>query len=479
MDTMAKEQYEDIEAEIIVIGGGGSGLAAAAAASEKKIRVVVLEKRPVPGGNSSLAGGIFATESPVQKRQDIQTSKDALFKTAMDHAHWKINPKIVRTIIDRSGDTIQWLEEKGIRFEIPVFYPDLPKTIHTTAEGGAGIIEGLMKRCEEMDVNIIYGTEANRILVGNKGNIEGVVATSGKRIFRISAKGVVIATGGYAGNKELLKKYFPFYSESLHPIGLPHMGDGLRMAIETGSATEGLGILHLRGPYFQGNMECVVAAMQPNTVWVNKNGERFVDEGKAYYWPEAANALNMQPDKICYVLLDAALKKTFIEEGIVLSYGSFRDNATLDGLDKKMDQEMVEGRIKISDSWYDIAIWVGASPKVLNSTIHEYNASCEQQYDDILLKDPKYLTPLDTPPYYALKCAQGFFGTIGGIKINHNMEVLSQKKECPIPGLYAAGNDTGGWESDTYSLSLPGLTFGFAINSGRIAGENAAEYVSR
>ena len=84
--------------------------------------------------------------------------------------------------------------------------------------------------------------------------------------------------------------------------------------------------------------------------------------------------------------------------------------------------------------------------------------------------------PLRTPPYYGLKCYQGFLGTIGGIKINHRMEVLDQQED-PIPGLYAGGNDTGGWESDTYSLILSGFAFGFAVNSGRIAGENAAKFV--
>jgi fumarate reductase flavoprotein subunit len=478
MATLPKNHDETLQTDIVIIGGGGSGLTAAVAAAEKQARVMVLEKRAVPGGNSSLAGGIFAAESPVQERQDIHTSKDVFFKAAMDHAHWKINPKIVRTIIDRSGDTIQWLEDKGIDFEIPMFYPDLPKTIHTTKTRGAGIIKGLVDLCESLDVNIMCKAEVKKILITEKGVIQGVLAASGDKVFQIVAKGVVIASGGYAGNKDFLRKYFPYYSENLHPIGLPHTGDGLRMAIETGSATEGLGILHLRGPYFQGAMECVVAAMQPNTIWVNKSGERFVDEGKAYYWPEAANALNMQLDKVCYAIMDEALKKTYEEKGIVLGSGGVRDNEALSGLGQKIDQEIAEDRIKMSDSWDAVAEWIGASPAVFTRTIHDYNTSCGQRYDSQLLKDPKFLTPLTTPPYYALKCGQGFFGTIGGIKINHRMEVLNQKDESPIPGLYAAGNDTGGWESDTYSLSLPGLTFGFAINSGRIAGENAAAYVS-
>jgi fumarate reductase flavoprotein subunit len=91
-------------------------------------------------------------------------------------------------------------------------------------------------------------------------------------------------------------------------------------------------------------------------------------------------------------------------------------------------------------------------------------------------KERRFLVPLRTPPYYAVQCHQSFLGTIGGIKINHHMEVINQQDD-PIPGLYAGGNDSGGWESDTYGLMLSGFAFGFAVNSGRIAGENAGDFV--
>jgi fumarate reductase flavoprotein subunit len=94
----------------------------------------------------------------------------------------------------------------------------------------------------------------------------------------------------------------------------------------------------------------------------------------------------------------------------------------------------------------------------------------------MFMKDPRFLQPLRIAPYYAFKCVPSFHGTIGGIKINHRMEVLD-KQGHPIPGLYAGGIDTGGWESDTYCLTLSGSAFGFALNSGRIAAENASKYV--
>jgi fumarate reductase flavoprotein subunit len=109
----------------------------------------------------------------------------------------------------------------------------------------------------------------------------------------------------------------------------------------------------------------------------------------------------------------------------------------------------------------------------LEATIREYNASCRKGYDPLFLKDKRFLKPMERPPFYALKCYQGFFATIGGIKIDHRMQVLT-KDGVTIHGLYAAGNDTGGWATDTYCLAMPGMALGFAIISGRIAGENAA-----
>lgn len=135
-----------------------------------------------------------------------------------------------------------------------------------------------------------------------------------------------------------------------------------------------------------------------------------------------------------------------------------------------------KGNVKISNSWDDIAVWIGTRPEILKTSIDEYNVCCDQGHDAVFTKDRKYLEALRPPPYYALKCYPRFLGTIGGIKINHHMEVLNHK-DNPISGLYAAGVDTGGWEADNYNAILSGTTFGFAINSGRIAGENAADYV--
>jgi fumarate reductase flavoprotein subunit len=174
-------------------------------------------------------------------------------------------------------------------------------------------------------------------------------------------------------------------------------------------------------------------------------------------------------------VFDEKIKQIFIHEGVSRGWIKYPTGTKMTELDKKIRAQLSKGEIKISDSLEEIAKWMGVAPQVLKATIDEYNSFCDQRYDPIFAKNPKFLIPVRKPPFYALKCHQGFHGTVGGIKINHRMEVLD-KQDQSIPGLYAAGSDTGGWQGDTYCLDLSGSTFTFAVSSGRIAGENAFKY---
>ena len=146
-------------------------------------------------------------------------------------------------------------------------------------------------------------------------------------------------------------------------------------------------------------------------------------------------------------------------------------------LDQEIKSELKKQEIITADSWEPIAQWMKAGPEILTATIEEYNHSCDQGCDRLFAKDSKFLLPLRTPPFYAILCRQGYHGTVGGIKIDENMQVLD-KNDATISGLFAAGADTGGWEGDTYCLELSGSTLAFAIVSGRIAGQNAVQFSS-
>ena len=142
------------------------------------------------------------------------------------------------------------------------------------------------------------------------------------------------------------------------------------------------------------------------------------------------------------------------------------------GLEKALQSETEKGGVKISGSWKEIADWIGADYKTLIKNISEYNFYCFKGHDDAFAKEPGYLLPLESPPFYAVKAMAVLLDTIGGIRINERMEVLDTQNK-PIPGLYAAGVATSGWESEVYCSELSASAFGFAVNSGRIAAENA------
>ena len=479
---MAKRKIIRMEAEIAIIGGGGAGLPAALTAHEKGSHPLVVEKRGIVGGNALMAEGFFAAESPAQKRLLIDAKRDVLFKMALDYAHYKIDPRILRVFINRSGDTVRWIEEKGIRFDHVVpFYPNqVPLVWHIVEGHGATLMKIFEKECQEKGIPILRKTRAKKILVDDKGRVRGVQAEGEGGEIEISAKSVIIGTGGYASNMDLMKKYCPEYSKMLKGEGLPGMdGDGLMMATELGAETDGLGNLHMVGPApFPKSWTLEGVAGEPYCIWVNKRGERFIDETVTFNVFEAINAILRQKDWICFAIFDHKMKEDIVEHGLIRGCGELfvPRGKKMEGLDKEFSRQIDKGGALVSESLEEISEWIGASREALRNTVHEYNGFCDRHYDQIFVKDPQYLWPLRTPPFYAIKFSGAILVTLGGIKINHKMEVLDKGGD-PIRGLYAVGADTGGWESDTYCALLTGSAFGFAMNSGRIAAENASDYV--
>ena len=471
---------EKLNCQVLVIGAGAGGLPAALTAAEMGADVVLLEKRKSIGGNAKISSGIFAADSPVQKRSLIDAPKDDLFKKGMAYGHWAMNAGLFRAFVDKSGDSVKWLESMGLSFHLKPFRPgQYPPVFHVFDGEGAAFVRTMAQRCEAAGVRTFTELGATELITDGDGRVTGVVATGKGGDVEITAPCVIIATGGYAGNKELLKKYYAYYTENLHNMGLPHMGDGLQMATAAGAATHGLGIIHIGGPCFPDHSHLANASREPKTIWVNKNGERFFDEGIAFNWPEAANALDQQPGQVSYTLIDESIKNDLMQgSGIDCGIMLLAPGTPLTDLETDLQKAADKGTVKKSPDINGLAEWIGAAPDILCRTIENYNRYCRQGHDEAFAKAPKYLMPLTTPPYYAIRCIQVTHGTLGGIKINRHMEVLNHEQES-IPGLYAVGTDTGGWFSDTYDLTMTGNAFGFAVNSGRIAAENAVAYLGK
>ena len=462
MTSTRKGRGRTREAEIVIIGGGGAGLAAAVEAGEMGATgIAVFEKRRNLGGNTALAGGLFACESPVQTRERVVADRDHLFRRALEWAHWSgVDPGILRAFINKSGDTIRWLEEKGLEFDLIRLYPDQqPPVQHNPKGNGARLIQVLTQKCRDLGVSFFPESSGKRIVRGEKGNVCGVLVVKNGEEVEVKTKHVIIATGGFGGNHELLRKYCRSYYDGMPLSGLPLMGDGLFIAAEAGAAIEDFATMIKEGPRFDlHTWPLMTFERDPSTIWVNKTGRRFINESAGYHVFESVNAMLRQPEKVSYALLDATIRRRFEEK--------------MPGLEKALQAEAGRSRVKISNSWDEIARWIGAAPEVLKDTVNQYNFFCSQGYDEDFAKGRRYLLPLRSTPYYAIRGLSVLLDTIGGIKINDRMEVLNTGNN-PIPGLYAAGVVTSGWESETYCSDLSASAFGFAINSGRIAGENA------
>ena len=461
MNSTERENI-NFKADLAVIGSGG-GLAAAVAAGEKGVKnIVVIERQVLPGGNTRLAGDIFACESPVQKRADIKAGRDEYFKIAMRWAHWsRVDPRIVRAYINKSGDTIRWLEEKGVEFEEILPYRGI--TTHNAVGSNKRIFKVLARKCEELGVKILLGTTAKKILRGVSGEIAGVIVTNkDHEKFQISTKSVIIATGSFPGNVELLRKYCPDYYDGMQLGKWPyHTGDGLIMADEIGAGiADSIPMFHI-GPVLEDGPWSKLSFLpyQPYMIWLNKKGKRFMDESWNTHW-ESGNAVLGQPEKTVYILWDERMKDDL--------------ELNMPGFLEEIKRLQSEGKANIADDWDEMARWIGANPTVLVNNISEYNTGCRNGYDEIFAKSKNYLVPIQNAPYYAIRAVAHCGETMGGIKVNERMEALDKSGNI-IPGLFAAGVITDGWMPQTYCTDMFGSACSYAMNSGRIAGENAAE----
>ena len=484
-------QVKALKTDVIVIGAGVSGLVAGLAAAEGGAKVILFEKTDKPGGTLNAPGasaGFFAVESRMQRQKYNSLTRDEAFKTIMNYSHWRANAPLARAFVDKSANTIEWFEQRGVEFthNSPMgMFTGSHTTQHFVKGGGAALLKVLLDKAKERGVEIRLETPVKKILKDGE-RIEGVrVEDKSGKTMQVSAKAVVIATGGYANNKEMIKKFTGFdLGKDLfvaRDVGLT--GDGIRMAWEAGAAEEGMGVLILNftipGPGIVGT-ELDIMKRQPYLL-INKQGKRFCDEEIVTNWPYGGNAIAKQKDKMVFLIFDEKTKKYMEEEG--LDHGTvttYLPSTKLVTFDARVKSAVEAGNLNvfIADSLKELADKIGVPPDVLKETVIQYNRFCEKGHDDLFAKNPKFLHAVKQPKFYAFRIVSFFLATMGGIRINEKTEVLNKEDEV-IPGLYATGNDSVGLYGDTYDLWLPATAFGFAMNSGRIAAENALHYIGR
>jgi fumarate reductase flavoprotein subunit len=505
---------EHLRADVVVIGTGGAGMAAALTAAEGGARVVLFEKRPFSGGASNTIAVLGVV------RND-QAMRDKAFQIHMDMTRWTGNPGLVRAWINKTGELVEWLTKLGVEFLGQPILTSLenmgttrgfgggfpngysifdvhPVKPRGSGHGGSAMIGTLMARAKEKGIDVRLGAPVRKILK-ESGRISGVIAEdkSGNTI-QVDARAVVVATAGFNEDEEMIKKYggFEFTLDRegngekgdlffLHP-NLKLTGDGIRMAWEVGAdkGAMGIGLLNnVPGPGIIGHMPWImlnqlrVIQEQPY-LWVNQQGERFIDESLANDHMTMCHAIIRQKAKCGYIVFDARTKRYMEEVGLDYMYFIFQAKR-LEDVDGQFTKCIAQGNkhVFMAESLAELATQMGISPDVLQKTVDTYNQYCDKGHDDLFAKEPKFLHAVREPKFYALRNIASAYDTIGGIRVNRRLEVLNKGREV-ISGLYAAG-DVVVAEIFGDPPTLGTGSIGFALASGRIAGESAVEYLAK
>jgi len=442
---------EDIETDVVVIGAGGAGMSAAIEAAEAGKDVVVLERMPIIGGNTNRAtGGMNASETSIQEEKDIEDSNEVYYQDSLDGGHGINDPDLLRTMVEHSAESLDWVNELGAELNDVSFSGGATNSrIHKPLDGSAVgpiIVRVLAERLDALNVPIHLESEAVA-LIEEDGRVTGVeVVTPEGETFTVTAKAVVIATGGFGANMDMVKEYDESkvgFGTTNHPGAL---GMGITMAQEVGADTFQMEQIQIHPTTDPDSGYMFTEGLRGDgAILINKEGKRFIDELETRDVVSAA--ILAETDGQAYVLVNQVLvdqnksMRGYIEQGYATS------GETLDDLAAALDMD----------------------PVVLQDTLDQYNEA-QASGSDTEFGRQNMTLPLDEGPYYVLLVTPSIHHTMGGLRINTNAEVLD-KEGNPIPGLFAAGEVTGGVHGGN---RIGGNAVTDIIVFGRIAGQKAA-----
>ena len=501
-DTTAEDST--VEADVVVVGAGGAGMTAAITAAGEGKSVVILESQSMVGGNSVRAtGGMNAGKTVYQDENEfgesagvektLKTAAEkyadnetitALAKTVSEQwAAYQANPtgyfdsvelmeldtmiggkgindpELVETLCANSADAIDWLDEHGITLhDVSSFGGASVKRIHrpVNAEGktvsvGSYMIPLLEENCKKAGVQILLNTTANEILTDANGAAAGIKATgaSGETV-TVNAKAVVLTTGGFGANLDMVVKYKPELKGFMTTNAAGIQGQGIEMAQAIGAATVDMDQIQIH-PTVEANTAALITEglRGDGAILINEEGQRFIDEVGTRDVVSAAEIA--QTGSYSWLVVDQAM----VDASSVIQ-GYIKKGYTVTGA-----------------TYEELGKAMGVDAAAFAETMDKWNGYVEAKNDPDFGRT-SFANPLNTAPYYAVKVTAGVHHTMGGLKINANTEVLNEKGEV-IPGLFAAGEVTGGVHG---ANRLGGNAVADFTVFGRIAGAAASDYAA-
>lgn len=478
---------ENIKTDAVVIAAGPAGLAAAITLAENGYKTLVLEKMNTTGGTANMGMGPLGIDTKLQRKSFCQITVEEALREHMNYTHFRADAALVKAYFEKSADTIEWLMDMGVDFVGAFrYFRESAATWHIVQDGtgkpgpraASAMVRIMTEHARELGVDFRLETTAEAIQ-RKDGRAAGVRArtSAGEEIF-VEAGAVLVATGGFGNNADMIKEELGLkLGEDFFPFQIPGItGDGLRMMWDCGAVKYGAEIEAIYQMPDNLNWAMLNACLRQPNLLVNQRGARFMNEEYMGNTTFTGNALSMQPGRYGYCIADRGILRYYRKHGPDIlnlvhpaeCFEAFEEQAALaisQGYPGYSEADTVEG----------LAEKLGIDPEVLQDTLEEYNEMCESGHDTLFYKNPSFLHPITGKGgYVAGKFYLSAYGTVGGVRINERCQVLDENLE-PIPGLYSAGSDANTIYADSYNFTLPGNTMGFALNSGRIAGECIGE----
>ena len=454
--TSESKTYKDATCDIVVVGAGGAGLSAAVAAAETgDMNIIVLEKQGIIGGNTNYStGGINAAETDVQKSLGIEDSKELFFDDTMRGGKNENILSLVWNLVNHAPATISWLTGMGADLsDVGLMGGSSVKRTHRP-KGGTAIGPHLVKVLKEAAAhqNIEIRTSNKVIgLLSSNGTVTGVkVQNVDGSTYTLKAKAVIIATGGFGANLEMVARLQPALSgfATLNHPGAT--GDAFDWVTPLGGATVQMSNIQIHPTAEATNHILITEAVRGNgAILVNHAGKRFCNEMDTR-------------DVVSAAILGQELGEAFIifDQGVRQSLASIETYAN--------QHLLVQG-----NTFTELAALIGVPADNLTESMARYNAQQKAGVDDDFGRSATEMTAaLENAPYYAVRVKPAIHHTMGGLSVNMETQVL-KADGTPIPGLFAAGEVTGGLHG---ANRLGGNGVADIVVNGRLAGQAAARH---
>lgn len=443
-----------ITTDVVVVGAGAGGLTAGVAATDAGLKTIVLEKNAVVGGGGNYMEGTFFVGSALQKADNIGVNPERQFKRVMDFHHWRINARALNSWLKQTAGVYDWLADHGVHYEaVKTAFIDGNRTWHMYKGGhGTVLVQEFSTRIKAKGGEIMTSTPAQSLIIED-GVVKGVkaVAKNGDTL-TIRAGNTIIATGGFSGNKEMVKKYLPY--AGYESAGSPgRTGDGVQMLESAGAKLVNMNVCMQAGLWLKGvptdlqfgkdgvtkaeYVRLLAALFQPY-LKTSLQGERVADETLPLEY--ISNAFEEVGGE-GFAVFDDKTREEMIKEGLPRGYfGMVTPGTKFTNFDALFERGVKDGFCYKADTLEDLAKMTGMDPARLAATANRMNKLVKIGKDEDFYKDSEWLREVKTGPFYAIK------------------------------GIYAIGQDGGSLYSDSYDMHIAeGTASSWAICGGKLA----------